>query len=34
LNALNWRVIGNARVAQGNPSGAEQALKLAAELEQ
>jgi len=34
LQALNWRVIGNARVAQGNPSAAEQAFKLAAELEQ
>lgn len=34
LRALNWRVIGNARIAQGNPSGAEQALKLAAEFEQ
>jgi len=34
LQALNWRVIGDARVAQGNPSGAEQALKLAAELDQ
>ena len=34
LQALNWRVIGNARVAQGNPPGAEQALKHAAELEQ
>jgi tetratricopeptide (TPR) repeat protein len=34
LNALNWRVIGNARVAQGNASGAEQAFKLATELEQ
>lgn len=34
LQALNWRVIGNARVAQGNPSGAEQAFKLATELEQ
>ena len=34
LRALNWRVIGDARVAQGNPSGAEQAFKLAAELEQ
>jgi len=34
LRALNWRVIGNARVAQGNPSGAEQAFKLAAEFEQ
>lgn len=34
LQALNWRVIGNARIAQGNPSGAEQAHKLATELEQ
>ena len=34
LQALNWRVIGNARVAQGNPSGAEQAFRHAAELEQ
>jgi tetratricopeptide (TPR) repeat protein len=34
LQALNWRVIGNARVAQGDSSGAEQALKQAAELEQ
>jgi predicted Zn-dependent protease len=34
LRALNWRVIGNARVAQGDAVGAEQALKLAAELEQ
>lgn len=34
LQALNWRVIGNARVAQGNPSGAEQAFKLAVEFEQ
>lgn len=33
LQALNWRVIGNARVAQGNPAGAEQAFKLAGELE-
>jgi predicted Zn-dependent protease len=33
LQALNWRVIGNARVAQGNPAGAEQAFKLAVELE-
>lgn len=33
LQALNWRVIGDARVAQGNPSDAEQAFKLAAELE-
>jgi len=34
LQALNWRVIGNARVAQGDSAGAEQAFKLAAELEQ
>lgn len=34
LQALNWRVIGNARVAQGNPAAAEQAFKVAAELEQ
>lgn len=34
LQALNWKVIGNARVAQGDSAGAEQALKLAAELEQ
>lgn len=34
LHALNWRVIGNARVAQGNPSEAEQAFKLAAEFDQ
>lgn len=34
LQALNWRVIGNARVAQGNPAGAEQAFKQAAVLEQ
>lgn len=34
LQALNWRVVGNARVAQGDPSGAEQAFKLATELEQ
>lgn len=33
LQALNWRVIGNALVAQGNSSEAEQAFKLAAELE-
>jgi predicted Zn-dependent protease len=32
--ALDWRVIGNARVAQGNAAGAEQAFKLATELEQ
>ena len=34
LQAMNWRVIGNARVAQGNPAGAEQAFKQAAVLEQ
>lgn len=34
LQALNWRAIGDARVAQGDSSGAEQALKQAAELEQ
>jgi predicted Zn-dependent protease len=34
LRALNWRVIGNARVAQGDVSGAEQALKLATDFEQ
>ncbi len=34
LQAINWRVIGNARVAQGDSAGAEQAFKLAAELEQ
>jgi tetratricopeptide (TPR) repeat protein len=34
LLALDWRVIGNARVAQGNPSGALQAFERAAELEQ
>jgi len=33
LLSMNWRVIGNARVSQGNPSGAEQAFKLAEELE-
>lgn len=33
LQALNWRLIGNARVAQGDSAGAEQAFKLAAELE-
>ena len=33
LLALNWRVIGNAHVAQGDPSGAEQAFKRASELE-
>ena len=34
LQALNWRLIGNARVAQGDSSRAEQAFKLATELEQ
>jgi hypothetical protein len=34
LLALNWRLIGNARVAQGDSSAAEQAFKSAAELEQ
>jgi len=34
LQALNWRVIGNARVAQGNSAGAGQAFSKAAELEQ
>lgn len=34
LLALDWRVIGNARVAQGNAAEAEQAFKLATELEQ
>lgn len=33
LQAVNWRVIGNARVAQGDSAGAEQAFKLAAEFE-
>lgn len=33
LQAVNWRVIGNARVAQGDSAGAEQALRLAAEFE-
>jgi tetratricopeptide (TPR) repeat protein len=33
LQAFNWRLIGDARVAQGNPSGAQQAFKRAAELE-
>ena len=31
VQALNWRVIGNARVAQGNPLEAEKAFKLAEE---
>ncbi len=34
VQAANWRVIGNARVAQGNTSGADQAFKRAAEFEQ
>lgn len=34
LLALDWRVIGNARVAQGNYAGAEEAFKQAADLEQ
>lgn len=33
LQAANWRVIGDARVAQGDSAGAEQAFKLAAEFE-
>ncbi len=33
LQAFNWRVIGNARAAQGDPAGAEEALKRAAELD-
>lgn len=34
LLAMDWRVIGNARVAQGNSAGAELAFKLAADNEQ
>lgn len=34
LQALNWRLVGNARIAQGNPNGAEQAFKRATDLEQ
>jgi tetratricopeptide (TPR) repeat protein len=34
LQALNWRVIGNVRIAQGNPQEAEQAFSVATELEQ
>lgn len=34
LQAANWRLIGNARVAQGNPAGAEQAYEHATMLEQ
>ncbi len=33
LQAMNWRVIGNARVAQGNSAAAEDAFKHAMELE-
>jgi len=33
LQALNWRLIGNARVAQGDTPAAEQAFKTASELE-
>jgi tetratricopeptide (TPR) repeat protein len=34
LLALNWRVIGNARVALGKPAEAEHAFKLATDFEQ
>jgi len=34
VQSENWQVIGNARVAQGDTAGAEQAFKLAAELAQ
>lgn len=34
VQSENWQVIGQARVAQGDSAGAEQALKLAAELAQ
>jgi predicted Zn-dependent protease len=34
LRGLNWRIIGNARIAQGNAVAGEQAFKRAAELEQ
>jgi tetratricopeptide (TPR) repeat protein len=34
LQALNWRLIGNAHVAQGDQAGAEEAFKQATELEQ
>lgn len=34
LQSENWQVIGQARVAQGDTAGAEQAFKLAAELAQ
>ncbi|MBI5005587.1 MAG: tetratricopeptide repeat protein [Nitrosomonadales bacterium] len=33
VQALNWKVIADARIAQGDSTGAEQALKVAAELE-
>ncbi len=33
LQALDWQVIGNARVAQGDSAGGEQAFKTAADLE-
>lgn len=34
LQSENWRVIGQARVAQGDTAGAEQALKLSSDLAQ
>ena len=34
LQVLNWRLIGNARIALGDTNAAEQAFKLATELEQ
>ncbi|MBI4809442.1 MAG: tetratricopeptide repeat protein [Nitrosomonadales bacterium] len=34
VQAMNWKVIANARVAQGDSAGAEQAFKTATELEQ
>lgn len=34
LQAMNWRVIGEARIAQGNAEAGQKALKLATELEQ
>lgn len=34
LQAMNWRVIGEARIAQGNADAGQKALKRAAELEQ
>jgi predicted Zn-dependent protease len=33
VQAMNWRVIGNARVAQGDSAGADEAFKRATELE-